>query len=466
MEKESERQTRRVHLTLDRIRKFSCPDDTAQAFLWDDNPKRLAVRATRGSDKKAFIFSGTINGRLARITIGSTDAWNLDAARAEAGRLQTLIDQGIDPREQRRQDDAKREQDRKDFERADALVSEAWDAYIAARTPKWGARNLADHQSMTKPGGEPWTRGRRGGATVTEPGELAPLLALKLFDLTAARVGDWLAKEVARRPARAALAFRLLRAFVRWCAEREDYAGVVHADACAKRDVREQVPAVRAKQDALLRDQLSAWFKEVRAILNPVISAYLQALLLTGARREELAGLQWSDIDFRWKRLTIRDKAETATYGEGEGFRVIPLTPYVAALLNGLPRRTREINGKQVPIPWVFSSPTAESGRLQDPRDAHARACKAAGIEGLTLHGLRRSFGSLAEWVEIPAGVVAQIQGHKPSATAEKHYRVRPVDLLATWHDKFEAWILERAGVEFDAAAAEGLRLVSSNSAT
>ena len=44
----------------------------------------------------------------------------------------------------------------------------------------------------------------------------------------------------------------------------------------------------------------------------------------------------------------------------------------------------------------------------------------------MTLHGLRRSFKSLTEWLEVPVGVVAQIQGHKPSATAEKHYTVRP----------------------------------------
>ena len=68
--------------------------------------------------------------------------------------------------------------------------------------------------------------------------------------------------------------------------------------------------------------------------------------------------------------------------------------------------------------------------------------------DGLTFHGLRRSFGTLAEWVECPAGVVAQIQGHKPSATAEKHYRARPLDLLRLWHCRIEAWILSEAGVE------------------
>jgi len=72
-----------------------------------------------------------------------------------------------------------------------------------------------------------------------------------------------------------------------------------------------------------------------------------------------------------------------------------------------------------------------------------------AGIDGLTLHGLRRSFKSLTEWLEIPAGVVAQLMGHKPSATAEKHYTVRPLDLLRVHHEKIEAWILEQAGIVF-----------------
>jgi hypothetical protein len=51
--------------------------------------------------------------------------------------------------------------------------------------------------------------------------------------------------------------------------------------------------------------------------------------------------------------------------------------------------------------------------------------------------------------------------GHKPSATAEKHYRVRPLDLLRMWHTKIEAWILEQAGVPHDVAHEPGtLRVV------
>jgi integrase len=146
--------------------------------------------------------------------------------------------------------------------------------------------------------------------------------------------------------------------------------------------------------------------------------------------------------------LTIRDKVE--------GERVIPLTSYVHSLLAALPRRG----------PWVFSSsvvmPNQAPKPMSKPHKPHERACAVAGIESLTLHGLRRSFGTLSEWLEIPAGVVAQIQGHKPSATAEKHYRVRPLDLLRVHHERIEAWMLEQDAVAFVADVAPGkLRAVN-----
>ena len=145
----------------------------------------------------------------------------------------------------------------------------------------------------------------------------------------------------------------------------------------------------------------------MRNIGNPVIAAYLQTLLLTGARPGEVLTLRWEDVNIKWKGLTIRDKVE--------GERVVPLTPYVSQLLAMLPRR---VGADGNPVPWVFASATAAGGVLTVPRNHHVSACKVAGLEGLTLHGLRRSFKSLTEWLEIPAGVVLQIMGHKPSATA------------------------------------------------
>ncbi|MDP2268785.1 MAG: preprotein translocase, partial [Deltaproteobacteria bacterium] len=109
---------------------------------------------------------------------------------------------------------------------------------------------------------------------------------------------------------------------------------------------------------------------------------------------------------------------------------------------------------------FVFSSPTAASRRLEEPRNPHNGALASAGLPPLSLHGLRRSFGTLAEWVEVPVGIVAQIMGHKPSAIAEKHYIQRELDLLHLWHVKIEAWILSEAGIEFVPVKA-GLRVVA-----
>ena len=53
-----------------------------------------------------------------------------------------------------------------------------------------------------------------------------------------------------------------------------------------------------------------------------------------------------------------------------------------------------------------------------------------------------------------------RIAPRTPSATAEKHYKVRPLDLLRMWHTKIEAWMLEQAGIAFESAQ-PGLRVVS-----
>ena len=70
---------------------------------------------------------------------------------------------------------------------------------------------------------------------------------------------------------------------------------------------------------------------------------------------------------------------------------------------------------------------------------------------------------AITEWLECPAGVVAQIMGHKPSATAEKHYKVRPLDVLRAHHERVEAWILKEADIEFspELSSASRLKLAS-----
>ncbi|MDV2116475.1 tyrosine-type recombinase/integrase [Alcaligenes faecalis] len=441
--------TKRVKLTAGRVRDFVCPAGKAQAFLWDSDAPGFAVRATAGA--KAYIFQGRLDGKSIRVTIGDVSAWTIDKAREKARNLQIIIDDGRDPREVKAEvtaaDAAKRAKAASD--KAPAI--DAWDKYLKARARKWSDRTLLDHQRLSDAGGKEKTRGRKKGeGDKTLPGPLHGLLQSPLAKIDRTAVTDWL-REQQHRPTVARSAFVRLRAFLNWCSDRPEYKAQARPDACSTSVMRAELPKAQAKDDCLQREQLKLWFEHVRAIVNPVISAYLQTALLTGARREEVAGLQWTDVDFQWNSIRIADKVE--------GERTIPLTPYVKSLLLDLQRlnsvqpnvryleRLQEQGKQWKPSKWVFFSPTAESGRIQEPRVAHNKAIQAAGLPHLTIHGLRRSFGTLAEWVECPAGVVAQIQGHKPSATAEKHYRRRPLDLLRMWHTKIEGWMLEQAGM-------------------
>ena len=419
----------RVSFTAKRVGEFGCPEGRAQAFLWDEGVAGLGLRATTNG-AKAYIFQSVLGGKTLRSTIGSPSNWSIKDAQAEARRLQTLIDKGVDPRqakaEQIARDQSQRQSARAKRLQDSVMVSEAWAEYLKDRRPRWSERSYADHVRLSSLGGVE----RRRADGVTKAGVLSSLMMLKLCDLTSERLTLWLDRESKTRPTSTAQAFRLLRAFIRWCAEHPEYKVIVPPDSYRAGKVREAVPVSKPKEgDCLQREQLPAWFSAVRELGNPVISAYLQGLVLTGARREELGALRWTDVDFQWNSLAIGDKVE--------GDRVIPLTPYLSKLFRELPRQNE----------WVFSSKTAKSGRLVEPTIAHRKALKQAGLPHVSVHGLRRSFGTLAEWVDMPTGVVEQIMGHKPSAIAEKHYRRRPIDLLRQWHTKLENWILLEAGL-------------------
>ena len=425
--------TKAIYLTAGAIERLVCPDGKSQAFLRDSDTKGLRVRVT-AAGAKSFVFEQKLDRQTIRRTIGDVGHQTIEAARIEARRLAVLLDNGTDPREVALQMQAAKKA-KAAAAITDALtVGEAWERYTNEREPHWGTRNIKDHASMVHTGGK--ERKRRPGVH-TIAGPLAAFMQLRLVDLSAPKIETWAASEAKTRPARVRLALRLLKTFVRWAASEPDLKGKIDPETASAKKTRELAGKPKTKNDYLQREQLPAWFTHVRQIQNSVIAAYLQCLLLTGARREELATLRWEDVNFQWRGLDLKDKIE--------GNRPVPLTPYVQSLISALPRRNE----------WVFSSPTSASGRLIEPAIAHRRACDAAGLE-LTLHGLRRSFASLCEWIDMPGGISAQIQGHAPQGVREQKYIRRPLDLLRLHHEKIEAWILNEAGVSFVPAAVQG----------
>jgi hypothetical protein len=72
-------------------------ETVAQAdLLWDDEARGLCLRVY-GDDSKSFVFVYRVGDRQRFIRIGMSPPWSLEAARARAKQLRSIVDQGRDP---------------------------------------------------------------------------------------------------------------------------------------------------------------------------------------------------------------------------------------------------------------------------------------------------------------------------------------------------------------------------------
>jgi len=401
----------KTSLTAQRIRLHKCPPERAQAFLWDASTPGLGVRVTPKGEP-TFVYQGNFGGKSIRLKIGSPKSWSIAEAQARSRELRRLIDQGIDPRQH-----VKKLRNANQNERWREHVSArgAWQEYLASRKPFWGARHYADHEALSR---NLVHKNKR-----YQDGILTPILSMPIASIDRKVLEAWAKTNSKNRPTVTRLAWRCLKAFLNWSMQQEVYAKVFDGvNPANNQSLKEILGHPNAKQDAIQLQQLPSWFAAVKKLQNPVARAYLQTLLLTGGRPSEILNIRWVDVDFKWRQMTIGDKYE--------GRRTIPLTQYVASLMSDLPKTSE----------WVFT------GRKNRPYTGTIAAINqisnSTQIPGLTRNGVRRSFRTLSEWIESPVGVVAQIMGHKPSAIAEKHYTVRPIDLLRHHHQKIEDWIL------------------------
>jgi integrase len=441
------------------LERATCPDGVAFVLVRDATYTGLRLRVTAAGGK-FWQFEARIAGKLFTRSLGAWPAVSIGAAQKSAGKLRAITGEKKDPRELERQAAAEAARvAAEDAAQAAAAAAQAviaaaaaaaqaltvghvWPLYLANGRPKrkdaWKPGYRADLEAMAAQGGVPKKRGQG----LTRPGPLFPLLAMALADVNEDTLKSWFDQEALAGKHQAARALMMFRGFLRWCSARPAYRKLTDRDAGRAAAILENLPPNTKRTDALEAAQVPGWWAGVEQLSNRTASAYLRAMLVTGARREELAGLTWDNVDFPWRKLTIADKVDST--------RVIPLTPYLAQLLATLPRVG----------PFVFAS-ASKTGRLSDTRTSHAKALQSASIEGLTIHGLRRSFSLLGEAAGAPAGAIAQIMGHKPSATAEG-YRPRSVDALRPFAELIEAHVLALAGVTFDCAVEPGkLRVVA-----
>jgi len=153
------------------------------------------------------------------------------------------------------------------------------------------------------------------------------------------------------------------------------------------------------------------------AALSPERAWWVKVALFSGLRHQELEALDWSQD--RGSYLEVRG---TKTAGSA---RLLPVGRELRATLDEVPEERR-------------------AGRIVDPwgnvnRDL-GRACERAGIERVTCHDLRRSFGSWLAQAGVSTKVIGELLGHAPgSRMADLTYSVLTDKALAEAVDRLPA---------------------------
>jgi integrase len=137
---------------------------------------------------------------------------------------------------------------------------------------------------------------------------------------------------------------------------------------------------------------------------NPKAIAIIQLLALTGARKSEIAGLKWQEVDLERGYLRLGDSKT--------GAKALPVGAPAREVLASQPR----IGGTE----YVFPAASG-GGHFQGVEKVWRQVRAAAGFDTLRLHDLRHSFASVGLARGDTLAVIGAILGHADVKTTSRY---------------------------------------------
>ncbi|MDQ3606990.1 MAG: tyrosine-type recombinase/integrase, partial [Gemmatimonadota bacterium] len=140
---------------------------------------------------------------------------------------------------------------------------------------------------------------------------------------------------------------------------------------------------------------------------DPYAKAAFKLYLLTGLRRSELLGLEWRNVDFELRTVYLPQTKANRPH-------TVPLSQPAVKVLRELPRMLRN--------PYVFPG-RGGVGHLHDLKRSWARVRKAAELEDVRLHDLRRTVGSMLAVNGASLPLIGKLLNHSNSKTTQVYAR-------------------------------------------
>ena len=158
--------------------------------------------------------------------------------------------------------------------------------------------------------------------------------------------------------------------------------------------------------------------REARAREDRQDGDAFRLLFYTGVRLGEALTLRWSDVDLDGRMLLVRRglSAGVETLPKGRHHRFVPLSRPAVEALARLGSREDFVDADEYVLCNRFGR------RLDDSalRRRYARACAAAGLRRVRLHGLRHAAGSLVARTS-DAVFVRDFLGHAKLSTTDRY---------------------------------------------
>ena len=266
----------------------------------------------------------SIDGRLRRFTIGKTPPLDLADARAKAREILAQATLGSDPQAERQ------------ALRLGETVEEVAAAWLESEdTRHWRARS------------------REGFETHVRLRILPALGRLRLTEVTRAHMQSML--DSIERPITRNRTLETGRMLFNFALRR----GLVAASPVAGLSKLREAPRTRVLTDEEIRTTTAAWDRTPFA-------AWWRLLFLTAARRDEVLGLRWSDIDTDREVWTFSPEQEKSGAHRKEA-RVIPLSK--AALAIFAEQRERNMSAGLGGSPYVFPGPDGDRRGRDAPKN-------------------------------------------------------------------------------------------------
>jgi integrase len=261
---------------------------------------------------------------------------------------------------------------------------------------------------------------------------IAPWGRRPIDSITRRDVRDLVEKLIANdAPITANRLFSLIRKFFNWAVEHE----IVAASPCAGL----RPPTTETARDRVLTDdELRRVWQAADKTAGP-FGALIKLLALTGARRGELAGLQWQEIDLSKRLISLpRERVKNNRAHD------IPLSAQALDVIRQIP----QISERYV---FALNANAPINGFSKDKRRLDA----LCGVAGWAVHDLRRTCASGLAQLGIALPVIERVLNHISGSFAGIVAVYQKYDFAAEKRAALDAWGQHVAAVGASGKAAK-----------